>query len=221
MPKWQDHHTTQAAIAACVFVWLICAVDPWDFEAWLLEQFATVLGIMVLGWCIHHRVRFSTSAKITIALLFVIHTIGTHYTYSETPYDTFIANVTGISINTTFGWERNHYDRFVHLMYGVCLAIPIADTITQQLKTKLFTSRFLAFHLVLSTSALYELIEWIAALLFGGDLGMMYLGTQGDIWDAQADMALASIGQLVVYLGLLTRSTATKMLTSHKHSEHN
>jgi len=159
---WHPDRTSKLIVGLCTVVWLICAVRPWDFEAWLLEQFATVVALSVLAWCVHRHISFPAHAKISMAVLFIAHTIGTHFTYSDTPYDAFFSSVTGISINDLFGWTRNHYDRFVHLLYGITMAMP-------------------------------------AALIFGGDLGMMYLGTQGDIWDAQMDIALAGIGQLAVY----------------------
>ena len=63
-----------------------------------------------------------------------------------------------------------------------------------------FWGYFLPLDLTMSTSMLYELIEWGAAELFGGDLGAAFLGTQGDIWDAHKDMALASLGALLAML---------------------
>lgn len=196
---WHPDRTSKLIVGICTIIWLICAVSPWDFEAWLLEQVATVVALAVLAWCVHRHIHFPAHAKISMAVLFVAHTIGTHFTYSDTPYDAFISSVTGISINDLFGWTRNHYDRFVHLLYGVTMALPAAILFQQRLGTSQFTSRFLAVHIIISTSAIYELVEWLAALIFGGDLGMMYLGTQGDIWDAQMDIALAGIGQLGVY----------------------
>lgn len=191
--------TTRILIAVCVVVWAVCAIDPWDFEAWLLEQLASLCAVAFLGWCVYRNIYFSTASKVGIALLFICHTIGTHFTYSLTPYDATLQNLVGFSLNELCGWERNHYDRFVHLMYGVCLAMPTAALLQQRLRTSTFTSRFLAVHIIISTSALYELVEWAAAVLFGGDLGTLYLGTQGDVWDAQWDIALAGAGQLVVY----------------------
>ncbi len=207
-------HVSKVIVGICTAVWLLCAVSPWDFEAWLLEQFATVIALCVLAWCVHNHIQFATHAKISIAVLFIAHTIGTHFTYSDTPYDAFVRSVTGISINDLFGWTRNHYDRFVHLMYGVCLAMPTASLFQQRLGTSRFTSRFLAVHIIISTSAIYELVEWLAALIFGSELGMLYLGTQGDIWDAQMDIALAIIGQLAVY-GLVELKQMAMRLQQH------
>ncbi len=89
-------------------------------------------------------------------------------------------------------------------MYGICLTLPISESITQKLNLRLGASHFFSVHLVLATSALYELMEWTAAVVFGGDVGTAYLGTQGDVWDAQADMALATAGSLLVIGVLVT-----------------
>ena len=98
------------------------------------------------------------------------------------------------------GWERNQYDRLVHFSYGLLLAVPIREFLVRMIDLRGFWSYFLPLDVALSTSALYELIEWGTAEFFGGDLGMNYLGTQGDVWDAQKDMALAALGALVAML---------------------
>ena len=191
---------TQILIGICATVWVVCAIAPLDLEAWMLEQFASACGLIFLAWSIKRKIRFSLGAKASIAVLFIAHTIGTHFTYSLTPYDATFAALSGISINDLFGFERNHYDRFVHLLYGLCLAEPTTHLLRQLFSLSRPACRMLSFHIIISTSALYELVEWIAALLFGGDLGAMYLGTQGDVWDAQIDIALAGLGFVMVYI---------------------
>ncbi len=181
-------------------VWIICAIKPWDYEAWVLEQFASVSALLVLTWCWRRGIRFSAFSKVCITLMFVSHTIGTHFTYSDTPYDAFTRDWLGFSVNDLFGWDRNNYDRLVHLLYGILLALPVAEALQQRLAMNRFRAYFFGTHLIISTSAIYELVEWVAALIFGADLGNQYLGTQGDIWDAQADIVLAIVGCLGVYL---------------------
>ena len=96
-----------------------------------------------------------------------------------------------------FGWERNNYDRVVHFAYGLLLAYPIREVFLRVANVRGFWGYFLPLDLTMSTSMLYELIEWGAALVVGGDLGQAYLGTQGDVWDAHKDMELASLGALI------------------------
>jgi putative membrane protein len=95
------------------------------------------------------------------------------------------------------GWERNNFDRVVHFSYGLLLAYPIREIFLRVVEVRGFWAYFLPMDVTLSTSALYELLEWGAAATVGGDLGAAYLGTQGDIWDAQKDMALAAGGAVI------------------------
>ena len=113
------------------------------------------------------------------------------------PYDTWIKWLTGHSLNEAMGWDRNHFDRAVHFSYGLLLAYPIREIFLRIANVRGFWGYFLPLDLTMSTSMMYELLEWGAAELLGGDLGMAYLGTQGDVWDAHKDMALASLGAFV------------------------
>lgn len=182
-------------IAVCAVVWSLCAFDPIDRLTWALEQIATVLVILAL--LIQRGVRYSFSSWLGLAGLFCAHTIGTHYTYSLTPYNEGFMYLAGVSINDLLGWERNNYDRLVHLLWGLCMTQPICETFLQRLRTSTRAARHLSFHVVLSTSAGYELLEWAAAVVFG-DGGLAYVGSQGDIWDAQADIAICIVGWALV-----------------------
>jgi putative membrane protein len=139
-------------------------------------------------------------SRVSYALIFVflcLHTIGAHYTYAEVPYDAWFERLTGNSFNSVVGWQRNNFDRVVHFSYGLLLAYPIREMFLRIGNMRGFWGYFLPLDLTMSTSMLYELIEWAAAEYFGGNLGMAYLGTQGDVWDAHKDMALASAGALL------------------------
>ena len=132
-----------------------------------------------------------------IFLFLLLHEVGAHYTYAEVPYDEWLNNIFGFSLNESMGFERNHFDRLVHFSYGVLLAYPVREVFIRVANAKGFWGYFLPLDLTMSTSMMFELFEWGAAELFGGDLGIAYLGTQGDIWDAHQDMALASLGALI------------------------
>jgi len=191
-------HRQYFAILSVLFVivWAALAVAPLYRSDWLLENvlvFVFVLGL-VLSW------RWFTFSRVSATLIFLflcLHQIGAHYTYAEVPYDTWIKSLTGYSLNETMGWSRNHYDRAVHFSYGLLLAYPIREIFLRVVSVKGFWGYFLPLDLTMSTSMMFELFEWGAAEIFGGDLGMAYLGTQGDIWDAHKDMALASLGALI------------------------
>lgn len=189
---------TLGLILLCAVVWVVTAIRPLDPVTWFIEQVASALALSLLLWCTG-TVRFGVVSRVGMAILFCVHCIGTHYTYSLTPYDEAIAWLSGHSLNDLMGWERNHYDRFVHLVYGICLALPFREAFEQFSGCGTRAASFVSVNLVLSTSAVYEFIEWAAAVLFGGGAGMAYLGTQGDIWDAHADMALAGLGALIMF----------------------
>jgi putative membrane protein len=129
-----------------------------------------------------------------------LHQVGAHYTYAEVPYDAWFKSLTGHKFNEVVGWERNNFDRVVHFCYGLLLAYPIREVFLRVADVRGFWGYFLPLDLTMSTSMLFELIEWGAAEMFGGNLGQAYLGTQGDVWDAHKDMALASLGALIAML---------------------
>ncbi len=104
--------------------------------------------------------------------------------------------MTGHSLDALFGWQRNNYDRVVHFASGLLLSRPVRELIPATWRLRGVWSFVVPMSILISLATLFELIEWGAAAIFGGDLGMAYLGTQGDVWDAHRDMALAGLGAL-------------------------
>lgn len=194
-------HDRYLAILAALFaaVWIALAIDPWYRQDWALENALVVVFVIVL-WATRRRFVMSRLSYTLIFLFLCLHTVGAHYTYAEVPYDAWIRTLTGYSLNEAMGWERNHFDRFVHFMYGLLMAYPIRELVLRVADVRGFWGYFLPLDITLATSAMFELFEWMAAELFGGDLGVAYLGTQGDVWDAQRDMALASLGAFIAML---------------------
>lgn len=178
---------------------IVLAVAPHDRGDWLLENVLVFVFIAVMVFS--HR-RFPLS-RISYALIFIflcMHEVGAHYTYAEVPYDYAIQSLFGFSLNEWIGWERNHFDRMVHFSYGLLLAYPVREIYCRIANVEGFWGYFFPLDLVMASSMVFELFEWGAATLFGGDLGIAYLGTQGDVWDAHKDMALASIGALIAMI---------------------
>ena len=177
-------------------LWVVLAIAPYDRSDWALENVLTVAAIGLLVATRRVLPLSNTSYGLLFAFL-CLHAIGAHYTYSLVPWDDALRSVSGTSLNEVIGATRNHYDRVVHLAYGLLLVLPLREWLMRHAGVRGFWSYFLPMDIVLSTSALYELIEWGAALVFGGGLGAAFLGTQGDEWDAHKDMALAALGALV------------------------
>jgi putative membrane protein len=183
-------------LAAFAVFWLVLAIKPLHFKDWLLENVLTVAFVALL---LITRRRFPLS-NVSYTLIFVylcLHTIGAHYTYSRVPYDKVFRAVFGSGPTDWFGWRRNHFDRLVHFCFGFLLAYPIREMFLRIAGARGFWGYYLPLDVTMSFSMVYELIEWGAAMKFGGDLGQAYLGTQGDEWDAHKDMALASAGALI------------------------
>ncbi len=167
--------------------WVAMAIGPYDRSDWLLENVLVIFGVALLVFT-YKPFPLSLVSYTCIFVFLVFHTLGSHYTYAKVPYEEWLPFLAG---------GRNHYDRLVHFLYGLLLAYPIREMFLRIGNVRGFWGYFLPLDLTMSTSMVYELIEWAAAVLIGGDLGAAYLGTQGDIWDAHKDMALASLGALI------------------------
>jgi putative membrane protein len=192
------YHRRYLILLATIYavVWIALAIDPVDRADWMLENVLVLVFIAMMAV----SYRWLVFSRISYTLMFVflcVHAIGAHYTYSLVPYDDWFIQLTGASLNETLGWERNNFDRVVHFSYGLLLAYPIREVFLRIAEVRGFWGYFLPLDLTMSTSMIYELIEWAAAESLGGDLGMAYLGTQGDVWDGHKDMALASLGALI------------------------
>ncbi len=167
--------------------WVLMAIKPKHFDDWLLENVLVVLGVALL-WFTRKSFPLSRVSYTCIFVFMMLHALGAHYTYAEVPYQRWFP---------IFEGGRNHFDRLVHFSYGLLLAYPIREMFLRIGNVRGFWGYFLPLDLTMSSSMLYELIEWGAAAVVGQELGMAYLGTQGDVWDAHKDMALASLGGLI------------------------
>ena len=177
-------------------LWVALAIAPLDRHDWLLEN-VLLLGAVVFLAATYRSFPLSRVSYTLIFIFLCLHTVGAHYTYAEVPYDAWFQKLTGHTFNSLVGWQRNNFDRVVHFSYGLLLAYPIRELFLRIANVRGFWGYFLPLDLTMSTSMLYELVEWAVAEIFGGELGMAYLGTQGDVWDAHKDMALASLGALI------------------------
>lgn len=171
-----------------VVLWIILAFNVLYRDDWLLENYLTIPFVILLliasKWF-----KFSKTSYSLIFIYMILHVIGSHYTYSEVPFGFWLQNF--------FGLDRNHYDRIIHFSFGFLLAYPVREVFIRIGNYKGIWALFAPIMLVLGLSCVYELVEWWVAVKFGGDLGVAYLGTQGDVWDAQKDMFNAGIGSVI------------------------
>lgn len=194
--RWiADPYIAGLAALFAVF-WLALAIRPRHRADWALENALVVLVVLVLV-LMHRRLALSRLSYTLVFMFLSLHVVGAHYTYSEVPYDAWVTALTGRSLHAWLGWQRNNFDRIVHFAYGLLLTYPVRQVVVRVTGLRGFWGYFLPMDLTMSSSASYELIEWGAAVVFGGDLGIAYVGAQGDPWDAQKDMSLAALGALL------------------------
>ncbi|MBB6064720.1 putative membrane protein [Pseudoxanthomonas broegbernensis] len=184
-------------------VWIALAIAPKYRHDWALENVLVLLAVPALAWG-WRRMPLTLLSYACLFAFGVLHEIGAHYTYAEVPYDAFFQRTFGFSLDAALGLQRNAFDRLVHFLYGVLVTPACIELLDRVAPPRGAWRYVLPVSFVMSHSLLFELFEWLAASVFGGDLGQAYLGTQGDVWDAQQDMLMATLGTVlaVAVLGL-------------------
>jgi len=167
--------------------WVWAAIEPLDYDDWLLENILVFILIALIFFTGRYF-EFSILSYTFITVFMILHVIGSHYTYSEVPW--------GITLGEWLGTQRNMYDRLVHLLFGVLFVYPVREMSVRIAKTKGFWGYFVPFMIISSFAGFYEIVEWAAASVVDPEAGAAFLGSQGDIWDAQKDMLLAIVGSL-------------------------
>ena len=188
-PHISRYHIFLISLFSIVWIW--AAINPLYRDGWLLENLLIFLFVPII-FLIGKYFKLSNVSYTLITVFIIMHVVGSHYTYAEMPFGYVLQDWTGA--------DRNMYDRLVHYSFGFLLAYPIREIFMRVSKTKGLWSYYFPFELVLAFSGLYEVVEWIAAARVDPAAGLAFLGTQGDIWDAQKDMILASAGALFAML---------------------
>ncbi len=170
-----------------------------------LQHIPTLLLLIASPWLLR-RWPLSNRAVACLVAFFLLHTLGGRYTYSNVPYDAWSDAVFGQSLSVQFGWTRNHYDRLVHLAFGLLWVRPVCEWLVMYRAMSVRGGLGAAVAFVLAISCLYEIFEWMLTIVAAGTLSEGYNGQQGDVWDAQKDMALALLGSLI---GIATFSVSS------------
>ena len=181
-------------LAAYSAWWLWLAIAPKYRADWALENVLVLVALPILARIWQD---LSRGALWALFVFMLLHAVGAHYTYAEVPYDEWVASLTGHTLNAALGLERNHFDRLVHFLYGLLVTPAAFELLGARAGLRGGWRWFLCFMFMAAQAGIYEIIEWCAAEVFGGDLGQAYLGTQGDEWDAQKDSGLMVLGTLL------------------------
>ncbi len=169
-------------------LWVVLGIRPVDRGDWFLENllvFVTV-GLLTLTF---RRFRFSNFSYALLAVFLALHALGAHYTYAQVP--------AGFWVRDLLHLERNHFDRVIHFGFGLLLLYPVKEFLTRHVGARPSWVPWLALASVIAMSSFFEILEAIIAQVVHPDLGAAYLGTQGDIWDAQKDMTAAVFGAII------------------------
>ena len=192
-----DQKVLAALLLTFGLFWVWLAFNPVDRRDWFLENLLTVAFVTVL-LLTYRRFAFSRASYVLMAVFLAFHTIGAHYTYSEVPI--------GFWLQQTLNLSRNPFDRIAHFSYGLLLVYPLREVLVRLAGVQGAWSFYLPVSGILAQSGLFEVIEAVVAMIVNPELGSMYLGTQGDEWDAQKDMAAAFAGALITMTFALVAS---------------
>lgn len=203
-PNFRENRLLQALCVIYGIVWIVTAINPVYPTDWMLENILVVLFVPALVLT-YKRFPLSDLSYVLVTLFMSLHAIGAHYTYAETPI--------GFWMQEWFGFARNHFDRVVHFSFGLLMAYPIREIFLRVAHTRGFFAYYLPFDVTLAFSGAFEIIEMLVALIVSPEAGDAYLGTQGDVWDAQKDMGLAAFGAVICML-------ATALIRSWRKKPH-
>lgn len=171
-------------ILAALGIWSY--IDAYDRSVWHVEMASvlTVGGLLVITYPFF---KFSNTSYIIVSLWLAMHTIGAHYTFERVPFEW---------VSDLIGSSRNHYDRVAHFVIGLN-SFCVAEWFQKTGKAKgLAACAFIGVIFIMAMANAWELIEWAYAEIDGGSTGAAFLGSQGDIWDAQKDMLSDTLGAI-------------------------
>jgi putative membrane protein len=195
----QSNSFVRTLVVIFLVTWVYLAFDVFDRTTWVVENVIMFLGAIYLI-ASYKKEPFSNNAYFLIFIFCLLQTVGAHYTYALVPAGDWVSDILGI--------ERNHYDRLVHFTFGFLLALPLIEILKSQVNYKTTVYKHLLIVLIfLGFGGLYEVIEWMYAWYNqGNEASDAFLGSQGDIWDAQKDIFLAGLGAWL-YLLFFTPKT--------------
>ena len=200
--------TKLALVLFVAIATIITCINPIYPHEQLLQHLGTVLLFIPLITDVFKKA-MPISAFVGLVCFTILHVIGARYIYSYVPYKEFAVSL-GIVDSGFFQDPRNHYDRLVHFSFGVLLFPYLVFVCKKCFKQQRFIAVFMAWLMIQTGSMIYELFEWLLTIVMSSDAADSYNGQQGDMWDAQKDMALALLGSTAMRFLYMLRYTNTK-----------
>lgn len=182
------HMTMCGLLLWYVGFFLFMGIAPYDPESW---AFANILPLLFVGvlTITYRQLPFSSVSYLLLAMFLTLHTIGSHYTYAQVPF--------GLWLEELFELPRNHFDRIVHFCFGLLFAQPLFELFGRVPGIPRWIRAGMVLLALVGLGGLWEILEsWVTRLVHP-EMGLAYLGAQGDIWDAQKDMAATFYGALI------------------------
>ncbi len=191
---------------------LFMGMAPYDPQSW---AFANILPLLFVGvlTITHHRLPFSSASYVLFTVFLTLHTIGSHYTYAQVPF--------GLWLEDFFVLPRNHFDRIVHFCFGLLFAYPLQELFGRISGMAAWLRSSMVLLTLVGLGGMWEILESWVTRIAHPELGLAYLGAQGDIWDAQKDMAATLYGALACLLIMVCsrKLTGTRFPTTRERPE--
>lgn len=169
----------------------VSAYKPVMVGDWLLENLLVVF--LLIAIILSQRLLpLSKASYILIFLFLCVHEYGAHYKYADVPPGEWLKPILQTS--------RNHYDRIAHFSFGLLMAYPLRDLLVRSAALRGWWSYYIPVDVALAFGGSYEILEWIVASIVSPEAGEAFVGMQGDMWDAQKDIALAGVGAVIAML---------------------
>lgn len=199
MIKKMNEYCPHLLFAIYILEFGIFAINPYDRAVWWAENLPVLIPVFIL--VVTYKIfRFSNLSYFLIAFFFMFHTVGGHFTFERTPFDYFNDLLSRLQFDFIFPDNRNNFDRVSHFLVGI-LAYPVAELfLRKKWVSNIPTAIFFGIVALGFWGALYEVIEMYYAIYEGGNSGVSFLGSQGDVWDAQKDMFLDILGAICVFI---------------------
>ena len=180
----------KTTVALFVLFWLALAINPVHPGIWAMENLLVAIVFPVVLW-LDHKYHFNNATFLVLTIFVILHLVGAHFTYEKMSYFNWFSEWLGL--------QRNYYDQFIHFLFGLMVFMSFYEIFYHQGYTRNFSYLF-AFLFISAINSWYEILEWLAMVIFCREPDCSRFVTQQDVWDTQKDMAYATVGACIAML---------------------